>query len=98
MIARLATVHAALALVLPIAIAPTGASASSTAADSCAAGLPRDAKAIFEATLPQVARGSDLRALVTTNTRSLAMSGAIDRGTARQSATAAAQCLQRADN
>lgn len=98
MIVRFAAARAALALtlLLPMVCAGHGARADSAAANDCAASLSKDAKTIFDATLPQVAPGADLRSLLTTNTRSLAMSGTIDRGSARQSATAAAKCLQRA--
>jgi hypothetical protein len=75
-------------------LAASEARADTSAANACATRLPKDAKAIFDATLSQVAPGSDLRSLVTANTRSLAISGDIDRGSARQSATAAAKCLK----
>ena len=84
----------ALALMLPAGIAATAAHADPTAAQACATKLPKDAKAIFDATLPQVAPGSDLRSLLTANTRSLAFSGSINRGSARESATAAGDCLK----
>ncbi|MEJ0020907.1 MAG: hypothetical protein WDN25_31035 [Acetobacteraceae bacterium] len=70
------------------------ARADTGSAAACAAQLPGDAKAIFDKTASQVRPTSDLRSLVTTNTRSLAISGSISRDTARQSATAAAQCLK----
>jgi hypothetical protein len=98
MIVRIAKYGGALALVLLIAFATPATSADTAAANACAAKLPKDAKAIFDKTLPQIGPGADLRSLVTTNTRSLAISGAIDRGSARQSAIAAGQCLQRAAN
>ncbi len=85
-----------LILLLPFVAAATGAHADTTAAASCATGLPKDPRAIFDATLPQLAPGGDLRATVTANTRSLAMAGTIDRDTARDSAKAAAVCLERA--
>jgi hypothetical protein len=98
MIVRFTARGVALALPLLVsgALYTSGARADEAAANSCAAALPKDAKAIFDATLPQVGPGVDLRGLVTTNTRSLAMAGTIDRGSARQSAVAAAQCLERA--
>jgi hypothetical protein len=70
------------------------ARADAASAQKCAAGLPKDGQAIFQATLPQVQPGTDLREAVTASTRALVQSGQIDRGTARQSATAAAQCLR----
>jgi hypothetical protein len=85
-----------LVLLLPFVAAATGAHADTSAATSCATALPKDARAIFDATLPQLAPGGDLRATVTANTRSLAMAGTIERDTARDSAKAAAVCLKRA--
>jgi hypothetical protein len=82
------------ALALPAGIVTTAASADPAAAQACATKLPKDAKAIFNATLPQVVPGSDLRSLLTANTRRLAFSGSIDRGSARESATAASECLK----
>jgi hypothetical protein len=87
----------ALVLMLPIAAATTQARADTAAATSCASGLAKDAKAIFDASLPQIAPGIDLRDVVTANTRKLAIAGTIDRGTARDMATAAAVCLKHAE-
>jgi hypothetical protein len=92
------SVAGAIALALPLltTFASEGISADTAAAMACAATLPKDAKVIFDATLPQIGPGADLRSLVTSNTRSLALSGSIDRGSARQSATEAGECLKRA--
>lgn len=89
------TAPAAPALLLIFAAIPA-ARADAAAANACAAKLAKDARTIYDATLPQLTPGADLRALVTTNTRALARAGTIDRGTARQSAQAAGACLQRA--
>ena len=88
MIVRLIIGCAALApaLMLPAGIVTTAVSADPAAAQACATKLSKDAKAIFNATLPQVVPGSDLRSLLTANTRRLAFSGSIDRGSARESA------------
>lgn len=96
MIVRSVAGAAGLALPLLLAFASQGIGADTAAATACASKLPKDAKAIFDAMLPQIGPGADLRSLLTTNTRSLAMAGTIDRGSARESATAAAGCLQRA--
>ena len=53
-----------LVLLLPFVAAATGAHADTSAATSCATALPKDARAIFDATLPQLAPGGDLRATV----------------------------------
>jgi hypothetical protein len=79
----------------PVAAVSAGpAWADATAAQKCATTLPKDGRAIFQATLPQVQPGTDLRDVVTTSTRALVQSGQIDRGTARDSAMAAVQCLR----
>jgi hypothetical protein len=70
--------------------------AETAAANACAAGLSKDAKAIFDAALPKVVPGVDLKSMVTSTTRSLAFSGQIDPGTARGSATEAGTCLKKA--
>jgi hypothetical protein len=80
-------------LLLALALAAERARADAAAANDCAAKLPKDAKTIFNATLPQIEPGADLRALVTASTRNLATSGTIDQADARKSAVAAAQCL-----
>jgi hypothetical protein len=79
---------------LPVALAPTTARSDSEAANACAAKLSPDARAIFDATLPQVVPGANLRSLLTASTRKLAFSGAIEVDSARASATAASQCLR----
>jgi len=96
MIVRFTARRAALAfaMLLPIVCAAHGARADAAAANACAAKLPKDAKTIFAATLPKVTPGADLRAVLTSSARSLAISGKIDRGTARDSATAAGECLK----
>lgn len=87
-----------LALALPLAFAAGAAHADQAAADQCAAGLSGDAKTIYEATAPNVTPGSNLRNVVTEQTKSLAMAGTISRGDARQSAQAAAACLELLQN
>jgi hypothetical protein len=85
-----------LALGLACAGTARAGQAEMAAANACAAGLPKDAKTIFDATLPKVGPGIELKSVVTSTTRSLAMSGAIERDTARESATEAGACLKKA--
>ncbi len=81
--------------ILPLAVTAGGAArADGAAAQACAAKLPKDAQAIFGATLPQLAPGADLRATVTATTRQLVMDGKIGRDDARPSAMSAAKCLR----
>jgi len=84
----------ALAVLLPLVVSAHEARADAAAATSCAAGLAPEARKIFDATLPEVKPGVDLRTVVTARTRSLALSGAINRATARDSAAQAAPCLR----
>ncbi len=69
------------------------AAADRAAADRCAARLPKEARAIYSASVPRLGPGADGRAIVTEQTRALVMSGSVDHLTANQSAEAAAQCL-----
>lgn len=90
--------HAARALIASAlvlsALAGVAAPAQAETQGACAAQLPKDARTIFDTTQPKVTPTSDLRAVVTANTRSLAMAGKIKSGSARDSALAAAHCLQ----
>jgi hypothetical protein len=81
-------------VLLATALVPAAARADTDAANACATKLSPDAKAIFDATLPQVVPGANLRSLLTASTRKLAYAGAIEVGSARASATAASQCLR----
>ncbi|HTU56316.1 MAG TPA: hypothetical protein VMF62_20295 [Acetobacteraceae bacterium] len=96
---RLAVRRAAfvLPLCLALPLVANDARADVAAAKACAAQLPTEAKTIFDATLPKMTPGADLRAVVTASTRSLTTSGAIDPAGARPSAIAAAKCLRQAD-
>lgn len=76
-----------------VALAAAPALADKAAGDACAAGLSPDAKAIYAAV---GAASGDLRSIVTDATKSLVMSGKIDRGNARANAQAAGACLEQA--
>lgn len=71
------------------------AHADQAAGSACAASLTPDGKAIYAAVMAAGDSG-DLRTIVTETTKSLAMSGQIDRGNARSNAQAAGQCLEQA--
>jgi hypothetical protein len=75
-------------------VAAPAAQADPAAAEACAAKLSQDGQAIFNATLPSLGPGVDLRETVTAHTRSLAMAGTIARDPARSNAMAAASCLR----
>jgi len=81
----------------PSASAATSSSSSATSgkgkASTCAAGLSKDAKAIYDATAPQVGSLATLRETVVEQTRSLVMAGKIGQTSAKSSAQAAGECL-----
>jgi hypothetical protein len=70
--------------------APSGKDQAST----CAAGLSKDSKAIYDATASRVTSLSALKNEVVTQTRQLAMSGKIAQATAKSAAEAAGKCLE----
>jgi hypothetical protein len=75
-------------------LSATASLADRTAADSCAAKLPADAKLVYSAAISGVAPGIDLRDMVRSKTRGLVMGGKLDRGKARAAAEAAGACLK----
>ena len=80
--------------ILAIIFASTAAMAGQGTATSCAAGLAPDSRAIYDASVAQVAPTTDLKALLTAKTRGLVEAGTIARASARDSARAAATCLK----
>jgi len=74
-------------------IVPVAAHAGKTEADSCAKALPQEARLIYDTVAPQITPSSNVKDVVTANTRQLAMAGKVSRSTARDSATSAGQCL-----
>lgn len=80
------------ATLLLLIAGPGAAFADKAGADSCAAGLNAEAKAIYAAAIGGVG-SSDLKALVTEKTKGLVMAGTVARATARDSAMAAGRCL-----
>lgn len=75
-------------------LSATAAFADQKQGAACAGGLPKDAKAIYDASLADAVKASDLRAVVEQKTKSLAMAGTISKMSARGSAEAAGKCLQ----
>lgn len=94
--AALAFIAPALARQDTPAAAPTTVAAADgkAAADSCAKALPSDSRMIYDATVKAMKDGSTLRDVVTAQTRSLVMSGKIQRDNARPAAEAAGTCLK----
>lgn len=79
-----------------LALSAAPAFALSADAQNCAAQLDSNGQAIFNAALPQVKPGVDLKAVITTATKSLVASGQVPMGSARPAAMAAGQCLKMA--
>lgn len=77
-----------------LAISAAPAFAGTAEATSCAAGLDTNSQAIFNAALPQVNPSADLKAVVTTVTKSLVSSGQLKMSAARPAAMAAGNCLK----
>lgn len=71
----------------------TPAFADGAAASRCAAKLPKEARAIYNASAPLLVKGADGRAVVTEQTRKLVLAGKVDHLKASVSAQAAADCL-----
>jgi hypothetical protein len=71
-----------------------GSADAGTTADQCAAGLAKDPRAIYDACAASVQPSTDIKALLTQKTRGLVMAGTVDRASARDSARAAAPCLE----
>jgi len=74
-------------------LVPVAAEAGKAEADSCAKALPQEARLIYDTVAPKITAASNVKDVVTENTRQLALSGKVSRGTARDSATSAGQCL-----
>ena len=81
------------AALLLTAVSAGTASADQAAADGCAAGLSGDAKTIYDAALPGVSGGGDVRTVVTDTTRSMVEAGTIGKSSAKSNAQAAGACL-----
>jgi hypothetical protein len=74
-------------------LAATAGAAETTPADRCAAGLAKDPRAIYDASVAAVQPTTDLKALLTETTRGLVKAGTVQRFSARDSARAAMACL-----
>ncbi|MEO8603101.1 MAG: hypothetical protein ABI629_11050 [bacterium] len=72
----------------------TAAIAADDPGATCAAGLGKDPKAIYDASVASVQPSTDLKALLSDKTRGLVKTGTVERGSARDSARAALECLE----
>ena len=86
---------AALSIVaLGVLFDPAIAFADAAAAAKCRSGLNAEATLIYDKVLPLVTPATVLRDMLKEQTRSMVMAGSVDMGTARDSATAAGECLR----
>ncbi len=76
-------------------VAPGVAFADVSAARACAATLPLEAKAIYDAAAPEFPTAADPRSLVRIKAMDLVRAGTVQRGSARSSAMAAGECLKK---
>ena len=79
---------------LAVLLAPATAFADPAAASQCRSGLNTEAVLIYDTVLPLVTPTTVLRDVLKEQTRSMVMAGSVDMGTARDSATAAGECLR----
>ena len=73
---------------------PHAAFADAAAAAKCQAGLPPEARLIYDSTYPLVTPNTVIRDVIKQQTRSLVMAGKVKRSTARDSAEAAGECFR----
>ena len=76
--------------VVPALVIPGATFADTSAASACAADLPAEPKAIYDAAAPEFAAAADPRALVKAKVAVLVKAGTVQRSSARSSARAAA--------
>ena len=81
-------------ITVAMVLLPTTVLAGKIEAEACAASLSPSAKQIYAATAPNITPTSNLRQLVTEQTRALVRSGKVSRTDARPNAQAAGRCLQ----
>ncbi|PZQ95616.1 MAG: hypothetical protein DI533_18375 [Cereibacter sphaeroides] len=70
------------------------AAADVQAANSCAAGLSAQSRMIYDATAGNVKPDSNLRDVITENTKPLVMAGKMTRSEAQAAAPSAGKCLE----
>jgi hypothetical protein len=81
-------------LLLAMAVLATTARADGPAGDACAANLTPDGKAIYAAVVAAQPTLETLKSTTEHWTRELAMGGKIGRGSARDNAVAAGECMR----
>jgi len=82
------------AAVTMVVVVTAGARADKAAGDACAAKLNADGKAVYAAVVAAKPTTETLRTVVEHEARGLVMGGKISRGSARENATAAGECVR----
>ncbi len=82
------------AMIALIALAPMAVMADQAASTKCRGKLAKDAKLIYDNSLPLATPDANLREVVTDQTRTLVSAGTIPMDTARPNAEAAGECLK----
>ncbi|MCX7355777.1 MAG: hypothetical protein NTY59_13290 [Alphaproteobacteria bacterium] len=82
------------AMIALIAFAPVAVMADQAAATKCRGKLNKEARLIYDQSLPLATPDANLRDVVTEQTRALAGAGTIPVETARPNAEAAGECLK----
>jgi hypothetical protein len=77
-----------------LVLLPAAAFADRQAADTCSATLPKDAAAIYSASVAQISPSANVREIVRNVTRAMVRSGNLSRSDARPAAEAAGACLK----
>ncbi|MFI5032367.1 MAG: hypothetical protein ACHQPH_16865 [Reyranellales bacterium] len=81
-------------LVLAVTGFAAAARADGPAGDACAAKLTPDGKAVYTAAMAEKPTTETVKAVIEKEARSLAMGGKIARGSARDNAIAAGECVK----
>jgi hypothetical protein len=84
-------IAAAAAITIGVSV---GALADKAAGDACASKLNADGKAVYSAVVAAKPTTETLRSVVEHEARGLAMGGKISRGSARENAAAAGECVK----
>ena len=84
-----------LKLALALLLISSPAFADRKAADACAAGLPENSAAIYNAAIGQIGPGVDNKAIVKGITQDMVAAGKLSMQSAKSVATAAGECLKK---
>lgn len=81
-------------IAIAVLLASTAAMAGQSPPADCAAGLAKEPRTIYDASVAAVQPTTDLKGLLQEKTRGLVQAGTVERASARDSARAALKCLE----